>query len=200
MLNILRYSQLISLAALVAVVVALSLLYRGLVVDSLVKSETDANVAFTKTFANALWRRHAAFVLRARELPRAALAERPEIEAIAEELRPLAAGLNVVKVKIYDLNGLTVFSTDPRQIGEDQSANPGFRRARDGYAASEITFRDRFDAWEGELSERNIIASYVPIHMQEAEPVEGVFEVYRDVTDLVCAHRARPAPHHRRAC
>jgi diguanylate cyclase (GGDEF)-like protein len=91
----------------------------------------------------------------------------------------------VVKVKIYDLNGLTVFSTDPRQIGEDRSANPGFRRARDGYAASEITFRDRFDAWEGELSERNIIASYVPIHMQEAEPVEGVFEVYRDVTDLV---------------
>ena len=185
MLNVLRYSQLIALAVLVAVVVALSLLYRGLVVESLVQSETDAHVAFTKTFANAIWPRHSTFVRRARSLAPGVLAARPEIEAIGEALRPLAAGLNVVKVKIYDLNGLTVFSTDPRQIGEDKSANPGFRRARDGYPASEITYRDRFDAWEGELSERSIIASYVPIHLHEAEPVEGVFEVYRDVTDLV---------------
>ena len=40
MLNLLRYSQLIALAVLVAVVVALSLLYRGLLFDSLVESET----------------------------------------------------------------------------------------------------------------------------------------------------------------
>jgi diguanylate cyclase (GGDEF)-like protein len=185
MLNILRYSQVITLGVLVGVVVVLSLLYRGLVVDSLVQSETDANVAFTKTFANAIWPKHWTFVMNAGSLPRATLATRPEIDAIEDALRPLANGLNVVKVKIYDLNGLTVFSTDRRQIGEDKSANPGFRRARDGYAASEITFRDRFDAWEGELSERNLIASYVPIHLHEAEPVEGVFEVYRDVTELV---------------
>jgi diguanylate cyclase (GGDEF)-like protein len=185
MLNILRYSQIIALAVLIAAVAVLSLLYRGLVVDSLVQSETDANVAFTKTFANAIWPRHSRFVLNAHSLSRTTLTARPEIAAIGNELRPLANGLNVVKVKIYDLNGLTVFSTDPRQIGDDKSANPGFRRARDGYAASEITHRDKFDAWEGELSERDIIASYVPIHMHDAEPVEGVFEVYRDVTDLM---------------
>ncbi len=185
MLNIVRYSQVIALAALAAVVVALTLLYRGLVVESLVRSETDANVAFTKTFANAIWPKHAAFVLHARSVPAERLAAGPEIEAIEDALRPLANGLNVVKVKIYDLNGLTVFSTDRRQIGENKSSNPGFRRARDGYAASEITYRDRFDAWEGELTQRSIIASYVPIHMHEAEPVEGVFEVYRDVTPLV---------------
>jgi len=185
MLNILRYSQIIALAVLVAVVATLSLLYRDLVIDSLLQSETDANVAFTKSFANAIWPRHANFVRNARSLPRTGLAARHEIAAIEAELRPLVNGLNVVKVKIYDLHGLTVFSTDPRQIGDDKSANPGFRRARDGYAASEITYRDKFDAWEGELSERNIIATYVPIHMQEAEPVEGVFEVYRDVTDLM---------------
>jgi diguanylate cyclase (GGDEF)-like protein len=185
MWSVLRYSQVIALAVFVVAVVALSALYRGLVAESLLESETDANVAFTKTFANAVWPKHSRFVLRARNVPAAELAARPEIDAIAEELRPLAAGLNVVKVKIYDLNGLTVFSTDRRQIGENKSANPGFRRARDGYAASEITYRDRFDAWEGELAERSLIASYVPIHMHEAEPVEGVFEVYRDVTELV---------------
>jgi diguanylate cyclase (GGDEF)-like protein len=107
------------------------------------------------------------------------------MEALAGDLRSLARGLNVVKVKIYDLRGFTVFSTDPRQIGEDKSANPGFRRARDGYPASEITYRDRFDAWEGLISERNIIATYVPVHVDDATPVEAVFEVYSDVTELV---------------
>jgi len=185
MVNILRYSQVIALAALVAVVVVLSLLYRGLVVDSLVESETDANIAFTKAFANAIWPVHAPFLRGAGSMPRADLQQHPQIATIEDALRPLANGLNVVKVKIYDLNGRTVFSTDPRQIGEDRSANQGFRRARDGYAASEITFRHRLDTWEGELADRNIIASYVPIHMHEAEPVEGVFEVYRDVTPLM---------------
>ena len=185
MLNILRYSQLIAIAVVVAVVIVLSLLYRGLAVESLLESETHANVAFTTTFANAIWPRHGRFVSRAGELPRQSLAERPEIGIIEDELRPLANGLDVVKVKIYDLNGLTVFSTERRQIGEDKSANPGFRRARDGYPASEITFRQKFDAWEGEIAERNLITSYVPIHLHEAEPVEGVFEVYRDVTPLL---------------
>jgi diguanylate cyclase (GGDEF)-like protein len=185
MLTILRYSQILALGVLVAVVAALSLLYRNLVVESLVQSETDANVAFTKAFANAAWPKHVSFVRQARALPREALVARREIAAIEDELRPLANGLSVVKVKIYDLRGLTVFSTDRRQIGDDKSANPGFLRARDGYAASEITYRDKFDAWEGEISERSIIATYVPIHMHEAEPVEGVFEVYRDVTELM---------------
>ena len=185
MLNLLRYSQIIAVAVLVAVVVALSLLYRGMVVDSLVGSETHASVGLTRAFANAVWPSYAGFVRRAGSLAPDELARSPEMGDLDRDLQALARGLNVVKVKIYDLRGLTVFSTDPRQIGEDKSANPGFRRARDGYPASEITYRDRFDAWEGAISERNIISTYVPVHLDSATPVEAVFEVYSDVTDLV---------------
>ncbi len=190
MLNILRYSQVIAVAVLVSVLVALSLLYRGMVVDSLVDSETHASVGLTKAFANAIWPKYAGFVRRAGSLPPEALARSPEIEDLGRDLEALARGLNVVKVKIYDLRGLTVFSTDPRQIGEDKSGNPGFRRARDGYPASEITYRDRFDAWEGAISERNIISTYVPVHLDEATPVEAVFEVYSDVTEFVARMQA----------
>ncbi|HKX39377.1 MAG TPA: diguanylate cyclase, partial [Burkholderiales bacterium] len=185
MLNLLRYSQLLALAVLVAVVVALSMLYRGLVFDAMVESESHASVALTKTFANAVWPGHAEFVKRAGSLDRATLAERPEIAALDHELRRLADGLPIVKVKIYDLNGLTVFSTDARQIGEDKAPNPGFQRARDGYPASNLTYRERFDSWEGELAERHILATYVPVHVYEAAPVEAVLEVYSDVTELV---------------
>ena len=192
MLNLLRYSQLLALAVLVAVVAALALLYRDLVSDALVEAETHASVALTKTFANAVWPAHADFVKRAASLDRRTLAERPELAALDHDLRQLASGLSVVKVKIYDLNGLTVYSTDPRQIGENKLANPGYRRARDGYPASNITYRESFDAWEGQISDRHILATYVPVHGYDAAPVEAVLEVYSDVTDLVARmHRSQ---------
>jgi len=190
MLNLLRNSQLIALAVIAAVVVALSLLYRGLVLDAMVEAETHANVTLTKTFANAVWPTHAGFVKHAGSLDPKSLAGRPEIAALDEDLRRLSAGLTVVKVKIYNLNGLTVYSSDPRQIGELKLDNPGYLRARDGYPASNLTFREKFDAWEGgQRAERHILATYVPVHVHDAEPVEAVLEVYSDVTELVAGMR-----------
>jgi diguanylate cyclase (GGDEF)-like protein len=185
MLNLLRYSQLIALAVITAVVIALSLLYRGLLLDSMVAAETHANVALTKTFANAVWPAHSAFVLRAASLDRGTLAGRPEVAALDRDLRRLAGSLSIIKVKVYDLHGTTVYSTDPGQIGQDASQNPGFLRARDGYPISNLTYRERIDSWEGEIAERHILATYVPVHIYDAEPVEAVLEAYNDVTALV---------------
>lgn len=183
--RLLRYSVLLGLVALVAAVAGLTLLYRGLVLDSLIEGETHANVTLTRTFANAIWPQHATFVLLAYELPNGELAGRPEVKRLGDDLRKLAAGTNVVKVKIYDTRGVTVFSTDARQIGEDKSANPGVRSALAGRAASDITYREHFDSWEGRISERDIIATYVPVRVLDSAPGEAVMEIYSDVTVLV---------------
>jgi len=193
-LRLLQYSHWLALAILVAVVAALSLFYRGMVFDSLKESETRSNVALTKAFANAIWPLHAGFISRAGGMAPRELTEAEEQRLIRHDLHELARGLGVVKVKIYDLKGLTVFSSDPKQVGEDKSANPGFVRAREGAAASEITYRDRFDAWEGTLSDRNIISTYVPVRADESAPVAAVFEVYSDVTGLV--HRMERSQWH----
>lgn len=84
---------------------------------------------------------------------------------------------HVVKGKIYNLAGLTVFSTDPTQIGEDKSDNPAFLSALSGTVVSDITFRDRFDALEQTIVDRNLIASYVPIRETQEGPIIAVFEV-----------------------
>jgi diguanylate cyclase (GGDEF)-like protein len=94
-------------------------------------------------------------------------------------------GLPVVKVKIYDLNGRTVFSTDLNQIGEDKSGNGGFIAAKAGNPVSEITFRNQFAAFEKVISDRNLISTYIPIRKDDAQAPEGVFEVYSDVTGYV---------------
>jgi diguanylate cyclase (GGDEF)-like protein len=180
-----RYSSFVALVAVLAVVVALSWFYRRLAFDALMDSETRSNVALTRTFANSIWPRYAEFVRHASGLAPEELRVRHEIGLLQQDLKVLAKDLDVVKVKIYNLDGLTVFSTDFRQIGEDKSENPGFRSARVGTIASEITFRDRFDAWEGVINDRNLIATYVPVHTDAAAAVDAVMEVYADVTSLV---------------
>jgi signal transduction histidine kinase len=77
-----------------------------------------------------------------------------------------------------------VFSTEQAQIGQDKSDNTGYLSARDGVVASELTFRDSFSAFEQTIEDRNVFSSYVPIYGPSGE-VEGVFEVYDDVTPLV---------------
>ncbi len=166
-------------------VVALTLLFRGLVLDSLLEGETRANVTLTRTFANAIWPEHAPFVMNAGRIPMAELASRREIADLGFQLRMLKAGTSVVKVKIYDTNGLTVYSSDLRQIGEDRSGNPGVRSALAGVPVSESTYRERFDSWDGPLAERNIIGTYVPVRVLEYSPVDAVMEIYSDVTPLV---------------
>ena len=185
MLKVFRYSSFVGLVAVVAVTVALSWFYRRLAFDALVETETRANVALTKAFANSIWSSYAGFVAQAGRIPAADLPQRAELQQLRRDLKLLAQGLDVVKVKVYDTEGLTVFSTDARQIGQDKRTNAGFIRALAGTPASEITFRDRFDAWEGEIADRNIIATYVPVRIREAAPVEAVMEVYSDVTPLV---------------
>jgi len=180
-----HYSWIAGLLMIGAAVIALSLLYRQLVFESLIEGEERSNVALTRSFANSIWPVHATFVLRASKVPPGELASRPEIRRIDRDLRSMMSGLTVVKVKIYDAKGLTVFSTDPRQIGEDKSGNPGYLSARGGTPASDITYRDRFDAWEGVISDRNIIATYVPVRAQDIAQVAAVMEVYSDVTHLV---------------
>ena len=185
MQKLLGYSWIAGLVLIGIVVIALSFLYRQLVFESLIEGETRSNVAVTQLFANSIWPNHAEFISRASEVPARELASRREIRRIDDDLRSMMKGLGVVKVKIYDAKGLTVFSTDPRQIGEDKSANPGYLTARGGTPASDITYRDRFDAWEGVISSRNIIATYVPVRAADGAQVAAVMEVYSDVTPLV---------------
>ena len=62
----------------------------------------------------------------------------------------------VVKVKMYNMEGLTVFSTDTGQIGEDKRNHLGFMAAAEGRIWSEITHRDRFSAFDGMIFSRDL--------------------------------------------
>lgn len=94
------------------------------------------------------------------------------------------SGLDVLKVKVFTPNGLTVFSTQLDQMGADKSTNGGFLSAMKGVPKSELTHRDTFSAYEQEVEDRDVISSYIPIYFRGSATPGVVFEVYSDVTPI----------------
>ncbi|MFQ5597121.1 MAG: response regulator [Nitrospiria bacterium] len=139
----------------------------------------------TRAFANSLWPQFAPFVASASRLNRNQLRNHPKIAEFRQAVLAQTEGLSVIKVKVYNLDGLTVFSTEREQIGEDKSNNTGFISARAGKVANELTHRDTFSAFDGIIEDRNVISSYIPI--ESGNVIVGVFEVYDDVTPLLQA-------------
>jgi diguanylate cyclase (GGDEF)-like protein len=182
-----RHFSVTSLIGILVVLGVLLLFYRYTALNAIKSHESRNNVALTQLFGNTIWPSYSGFIVKAASLPRHELARQPEIARLRAEVLRQMNGLNVVKVKIYDVHGTTVFSTDPKQIGEDKSANGGFMTARAGGIASEITFRNKFDAFEQVINERNLVSSYIPMRNADGQSVEAVMEVYSDVTDFVAS-------------
>lgn len=146
--------------------------------------EEKSIVAAAKVFANAVWPKYSEFLKQAATMSPADLRRHPVTDRLHDDTQDYMKGLPVVRVKLYDLNGNTVFSTDRHQIGADKSANAGFRHARDGVLTSQRYLRDEHSASENEVSHQDLLSVYVPVRNQAGE-VEAVAELYYDIVPLM---------------
>ena len=186
MFRLVRFFFLTSAAA-AAIIIAVAVYYRQNEVAQLIEFAERQNVALAQSFANTIWPRFSSYVMSAPGLDKDDLPGRSETRAIEAAVKEVSAGLPILKVKIYSLEGLTVYSSEAAEIGENKSNNPGFfAAARSGLPASKLTYRDSFSAFEGTVQHRDLVESYLPIRLG-AGPVEGVFELYTDVTSLLAS-------------
>jgi signal transduction histidine kinase len=183
--------------------------------NALIAAQETANVNLTHFFANTLWDSHfAPFVAKAQALSMdhcrslrdngrlsrstgsntreecfaeigLKLRSQPGFATLDRQAIATMKNSNVFKIKVYDLRGLTVYSTDHRNIGEDKSGNAGWRAAAAGRPASELTHRDHFSSFEGMVENRDLVSSYIPMRRNDGKDVLGVFEIYADVTPML---------------
>ncbi len=175
----------ISLAGIALVALILSVVYRQTAVANLVTMGERDTVALTHAFANSLGPQLLEWVDEAATLPADAIRAHPRTSALLEVTKRQMRGTDVAKIKIYALNGRTVFSTELKQIGEDKSKNAGFAASRVGQVATELTYRDKFSAFDEVVEKRNLLSAYIPIRDTQTAQVRVVFELYGDVTELM---------------
>ena len=147
------------------------------------------NIDLAKVLAATVWPRYGEFIDHAQPRGVDAIRQAPETAALAADARAMMHGMQMIKVKIYNLSGFTVFSTDPAQIGGDYSTNDRFLSALRTGASSALEFRTTFATPDGPRTNLWVLSSYIPfttdIHNRQA----GVFEIYMDVTALHAATR-----------
>lgn len=178
-----RFS-LVSLAGLIAAAATMALIFERHNTAVLRTTAENQNAAMTRTLGNLIYPAFKDFFRQAGSLPTDTLRAHPRVAVLHNAIAEVVSGTAVTKVKIYDRTGRILFSSSPQQIGANQSDNEGFRQAMQGKIASELTYRNTFDAFEGELADRNLLSSYVPIFDKSAT-VEAVFEIYLDVSPIV---------------
>lgn len=182
--RLLRYFSIASFIAIACATALLTELQHRMAVDDLIRSQEHNHVLLTQSVAQGHWNQFSGLLAAARGLDTPALKAHAEVARIRSLLSGEFAGTPVLKVKVYDPGGRTVFSSDDRQIGEDKSGNAGFRSAIGGSPASELTHRNQFSAFEQTVENVDVVSSYVPILHGDAEPL-GVFEIYSDTTALL---------------
>jgi len=191
-----RLSRFLSLASGIAVLlmtILLSWAYHRSEIAERTESAGLRNEALARTFANAIWPEMGEALVRSQGLGGDVLRERPLARELDRRIRRLSADVPIVKIKVYSLDGVAVYSSLPREIGEDKRTNPGFLAARGGERRSELVRGGSMSATEGEIENVDVVASYVPIRTETGGPVRAVFELHTDVTADIAAIERRAA-------
>ncbi|NEQ32785.1 MAG: HAMP domain-containing histidine kinase [Leptolyngbya sp. SIO4C5] len=183
--QLLRYFAISGFIAFVLTAIALNHFYHHQSVKNLIHLTEEQNVALTKSFSNTLWPEFSIFLQSTGPLSDQELKHHPKMAEMQQAVFAQMKGLSVAKVKVFDLEGRTVFSTDAAQIGADKSQSSGFMAARAGEVVSQLGHRDSFQSIQGQLKEPDLLSSYVPIVSGTEADVQGVLELYSDVTPLM---------------
>ena len=166
-------------------IVLFVVVYRHYVVNELINTAQDHNVELAQSLANTTWPRFSSYITSVAAEDGEELRSRPETQQIHETLAPLLVGLPVLRIKLHNLDGLTIYSSEPGQIGDDKSNDPGFiTAARKGKPVSNLKRLDRRNAFGGRLGDLNLVESYIPIRRADGA-IDGVFELHADVTPLM---------------
>lgn len=182
---LLKYFSVTSSVLIFSVAIILAIAYRQDSIKTLTEYGEQSNVVLTQAVSNTIWPFFKPFATQASGLSPQVLAAHPTIKEMHALVTKHIRYTPILKVKLFDMNGKTLYSTDARQIGTLEPVTySGSIVARTGEIISEFSHREKFNGPSGELFDRDVVSSYVPIRDADASGngIVGVIEVYYDVT------------------
>ncbi len=106
-------------------------------------------------------------------------------EGLDSHYRMLVEGLNIVKINAFDLNGTTVWSTDPGTIGITKRESPLYRAAVTGGISSKLAEDHDIVQLDGVIRNIDVVETYLPLRETREGKIIGVMEIYRDIANDV---------------
>ena len=184
--RLVRFYTTTSLVAFVIVAVLLGALFRKLSIDGLLNGYEIEHVNHAHILANEMWDEDFGPAILAMAGKSAAeVRAAPQIPAIHQKVLMLLKNTSIFKIKVYAPGGMTIYSTELKQIGEDKAGNAGVMDGLRGKSSSRLSHRDQFSAFEGEVQNRDLVETYVPRYDPATGRVSGVFEIYGDATSVL---------------
>jgi len=184
MFRLLRYFSIASLISMVLAAIVLGTLHQSFEKKHLLRFGESRNVALVQAFSTGNWPQFRSFAKEAKQLDADTLRRNPDIAGLNKSVREAVRNTPTVRVKIFQLDGRILFSTDSAQIGTNTGKGAGFLSARLGQPSSELAHYDKFSTFDGEFLNRDVLASYIPLRSGADAPIEGVMVIYTDVTEL----------------
>jgi methyl-accepting chemotaxis protein len=141
------------------------------------------NLLMAQSVANTIGATFAEAAPRLDGLDRERLTAAPETSEFRRRVREIAAGLPVLKAKLFAPSGLTVYSTDESNIGERKDIQAGpVAAALRGTGATEAAQGKALVDMAGRKVTADAIGTYAPILISGR--VVGALEVYSDIGDI----------------
>jgi hypothetical protein len=98
---------------------------------------------------------------------------------LPQEVREELEALGIVKLKVYDIAGRILASTDSGQVGWEREASPRFQGALNGGVGDHLSSRESYRNFYGEEVSEDLLEIYVPVWSAAVDAPAGIMEIYR---------------------
>lgn len=195
MFRLTKYLFIVGLPLAVIIILLLTWMFRLVAFHDVQKVSEKSNVILTRAMANVLWPQIHGLVASLNEekkLQQSTVEPHSEMAVdmigvmLEEPLSELVTGTNVVKVKLFGLDGLTLFSSEAGQAGDVNPENyKGIANARAGEFTAYVRHYEQFPSMDGSvLRDRYVLSSYMPLRNTTSREIEAVIEIYTDITNV----------------
>lgn len=186
--HLLRYFSATSLLALMLTAGFLSWFYQRKFQADLSYIGETSNVELTKMLSRAMTEEIQSFIHNSQYYTNQALATASITQKFETQLQRHIKDLAITKVKLFDPNGRTIYSTDLTQIGGSKADYAGFQKAINQQVFSALeNYNSLRQFWQLKPAPHTLLSSYIPIYNDQGTTVIGVMEMYRDVTPFSLA-------------